>query len=204
MPNDRDGMAKYKACHSLAAYRHQPLDADPLDGEAVLPMSVAVRLAQPGDVVALTDLYNYYVSNSHCTFDTDPVPLADRQAWLDSHRESGPHRIYVALDADRIVGYAASSSFHPKRVYDSSVELSVYVHPNYVNRGVGRSLYQELLQALGQLPGVHRLYAGITLPNDASIALHERFGFSEAGRFVEVSRKAGRFWDLVWLERPAR
>jgi phosphinothricin acetyltransferase len=166
-------------------------------------MSVTLRLAQPGDFAALVDLYNYYVSNSHFTFDTDPVPVSEREAWFGSHRETGPHRLYVAMDHTQVVGYAASSAFHPKPVYDSSVELSIYVHPEYLNRGIGCTLYEELIPTLEQEPIVHRLYAGITLPNDASVALHERFGFKQAGRFAEVSHKAGRFWDLVWLERAA-
>ncbi|MGH0035668.1 MAG: N-acetyltransferase family protein [Myxococcota bacterium] len=166
-------------------------------------MSVTLRLAQPGDLFALAALYNYYVLNSHCTFDTEPVPLSDRQAWLETHQETGPHRLYVALDHDQVVGYAGSSPFHQKPVYDSSVELSVYVHADHLNRGIGRSLYQKLIRVLEQEPVVHRLYAGITLPNEASLALHESLGFKQAGRFAEVAHKGGRFWDLVWLERAA-
>ena len=85
--------------------------------------------------------------------------------------------------------------------YDTTVETSVYVAPDLVGGGVGHTLYGALFDALsGQ--GLHRAVAGITLPNDASVRLHESFGFHLVGRFTDQGRKFGRYWDVGWYERP--
>jgi phosphinothricin acetyltransferase len=80
------------------------------------------------------------------------------------------------------------------------VETTAYITPAAGGRGIGTALYEALLDALGPA-GVHRCYAAIALPNPASVALHERFGFSEVGRFSEVGFKLGRYWDVAWFER---
>ena len=102
---------------------------------------------------------------------------------------------------DEIVGYATSSRFRDKAAYDTSVETTVYVRNGGARRGVGSALYTALFDAIRD-EDVHRAYAGIALPNDASMALHRRFGFVEVGTYREVGRKFGRYWDVTWLERP--
>ena len=98
------------------------------------------------------------------------------------------------------VGYASSSVFRPKAAYETSVETSVYVDPGWTGRGVGSRLYERLFAALEQ-EDVHRAYAGITLPNSGSVALHERFGFTLVGVFTHAGRKFGRYWDVAWYEK---
>lgn len=88
----------------------------------------------------------------------------------------------------------------PKQAYDSSVETSVYCAPGATGRGIGRGLYSALFGALSG-EDVHRAYAGIALPNPASIALHERFGFVQVAYFSEQGRKLGRYWDVAWFEK---
>lgn len=159
-----------------------------------------VRPATPQDLPALTDLYNHYVEHSHVTFDDVPFTLAQRRPWLEHYGPSGPYRLLVAVEADRLLGYATSSPFRPKPCYRSSVETTVYVQPDAGGRGVGTALYDGLFRVLADEP-VHRAYAGVALPNPASEALHRRFGFAAAGTFTQVGYKHGRYHDVRWFER---
>ena len=159
-----------------------------------------VRAAQPADLPALTNIYNHYVRTSGITFDTAPFTAEERREWFSHYTEVGPHRLLVAVDGDEVLGYATSSPFRPKPGYLTSVETSVYLRPDATGRGLGTMLYRGLFNALA-LEDLHRAYAGVALPNDASVALHERLGFRELGTYVEVGRKFGRYWDVLWFER---
>jgi phosphinothricin acetyltransferase len=168
----------------------------------VIVTDVQVRAAVPADVPALTSLYNHYVEHTHITFDVERFTVEQRAEWFGHYACTGRHRLLVAVDAaDTVLGYATSGTFRTKPAYVTSVETTVYVAADAVGRGVGRALYGGLLTALSD-EDVHRAYAGVALPNDASLALHERFGFTEIGTFREVGRKFGRYWDVRWLERP--
>jgi phosphinothricin acetyltransferase len=162
----------------------------------------AIRPATVDDLQALTDIYNHYVVNTPVTFDLRPLTLDERRAWFDDHKMSGPHRLLVATNGEgACVGYASTSRWRPKAAYDTTVEASVYCHPAAVGQGCGTALYTALFQLLrGQ--DVRTIVAGISLPNPASISLHERFGFRPVGVFHAVGRKFDRYWDVAWFERP--
>ncbi|MFJ4574525.1 GNAT family N-acetyltransferase [Streptomyces sp. NPDC088846] len=165
-----------------------------------------VRPGIEDDLVALTDIYNHYVRETALTFDTAPFTPERRLPWLRSHPEDGPHRLLVAQDvrivgSASVLGYATSSAFRPKAAYATSVEVSVYCAPWAVGHGIGTLLYSSLFEALAG-EDVHRAYAGITQPNDASTRLHERFGFRHVGTYAEVGRKFGTYWDVAWYEKP--
>lgn len=106
-----------------------------------------------------------------------------------------------AVSEGRIVGYASSSRLRPKPAYETSIETSVYLSPESVCRGAGSRLYEGLFKAL-EGEDIHRAYAGIALPNPASIALHERFGFKRVAHLTEQGRKFDRYWDVSWYEKP--
>jgi phosphinothricin acetyltransferase len=159
-----------------------------------------VRAGRPADLPALTEIYNHYVRDSAVTFDTTEFSVAQRQEWFSHYAATGPHRLLVAVEGDDVVGYATSIPFRAKSAYATSVETSVYLRPDATGRGLGMLLYRSLFDALAG-EDVHRAYAGVALPNDASRALHERLGFREVGTFVEVGRKLGRYWDVCWFER---
>ncbi|MEY9488040.1 phosphinothricin acetyltransferase [Streptomyces calvus] len=163
---------------------------------------VQVRPGTEGDLVALTDLYNHYVRETAITFDTAPFTPEERRPWLLSHPEDGPYRLMVATGAgpQRILGYATSSPFRAKPAYATSVETTVYVAPDAGRRGIGTLLYEALFEALAG-EGLHRAYAGVAQPNDASTRLHEHFGFRHVGTYREVGRKFGRWWDVAWYEK---
>ncbi|MEV5487890.1 N-acetyltransferase family protein [Streptomyces bobili] len=163
---------------------------------------VQVRPGSEGDLEALTDLYNHYVRETPITFDTAIFTPEERRPWLLSHPEDGPYRLMVATDTDsqEILGYATSSPFRAKQAYATSVEVTIYLRPDAGGRGVGTLLYQALFDALSG-EDLHRAYAGIAQPNEASVRLHERFGFRHVGTYREVGRKFGRYWDVAWFER---
>ncbi|MFG3010400.1 GNAT family N-acetyltransferase [Streptomyces cinerochromogenes] len=163
---------------------------------------VQVRPGFEGDLEALTAIYNHYVRETAITFDTASFTPEERRPWLLSHPEDGPHRLMVATDQEsqRILGYATSSPYRPKPAYVTSVETSVYVAPDAGRRGIGTLLYGALFRALAG-EDVHRAYAGIAQPNEASTRLHERFGFRYVGTYGEVGRKFGRYWDVAWYEK---
>jgi phosphinothricin acetyltransferase len=164
---------------------------------------VQVRPGVEGDLEALTALYNHYVSETTITFDTAIFTPEERRPWLLSHPEDGPHRLMVATEPDTqgVLGYATSSPFRMKPAYATSVETTVYVAPGTGRRGVGTLLYTALFEALSG-EDVHRAYAGIVPPNEASTRLHERFGFRHVGTYREVGRKFGRYLDVAWYEKP--
>ncbi|MEV5528175.1 GNAT family N-acetyltransferase [Streptomyces prunicolor] len=167
---------------------------------------VQVRTGVESDLDALTELYNHYVRETPITFDTVPFSPEERRPWLLSHPEDGPYRLKVAVDgtfqgnSQRILGYATSSPYRVKPAYSTSVEVTVYLAPDVGGRGIGTLLYKALFEAL-ETEDVHRAYAGIAQPNEASTRLHERFGFRYIGVHREVGRKFGRYWDVAWHEK---
>ncbi|MER7107380.1 GNAT family N-acetyltransferase [Streptomyces sp. NPDC000229] len=170
----------------------------PHDGE-----EVQVRPGGDDDLTGLTALYNHYIRETAVTFDTAPFTPEERRPWLHSHPEDGPHRLLVARragDPGTVLGYVTSSPFRPKPAYSTSVEVSAYLAPEAAGRGIGTLLYRHLFEALAE-EDVHRAYAGIALPNEASVRLHARFAFRHIGTFAEVGRKFGRYWDVAWYEK---
>jgi len=166
-------------------------------------MAPTMRPATPDDLPALTAIYNHYVINTTITFDLEPFAPEARRPWFDAHAASGRHRLLIAADADVVLGYATSSRWRPKAAYDTTVESSVYCRPDVVGRGVGTALYSALFDALA-IEDVHRIVAGVSQPNPASVALHLRFGFRQVGVFSNVGRKFGQYWDVAWFERALK
>jgi phosphinothricin acetyltransferase len=164
-------------------------------------MTVQIRPGVLDDLPALLDIYNHQILTSHSTFDLDELTMEQRTEWFGHYRPDGPHRLLVADVDGAAVGYATSSMFRAKAAYAPSVETTIYLAPDAVGQGIGRSLYGELLRQMEAHPGVHRAYAGVALPNDASEGLHRSLGFAELGTYTEVGFKFGRYVDVRWFER---
>jgi phosphinothricin acetyltransferase len=164
---------------------------------------VLLRAGRAADLPALTAIVNHYIVSSPATFDVQPYQVEEREPWLAQFGDVGPHRLIVAEEAGEIRGYAASFRWRPKAAYDTTVEVSIYCHPDARSRGLGRALGERLL---GDLAGedVHRAVGGVTLPNPASTVLLERLGFRQVGVFSQVGRKLGQYWDVAWFERALR
>jgi phosphinothricin acetyltransferase len=158
-----------------------------------------VRYAEQRDLSALTDIYNHYVLHTSATFDIEPFDVVARQSWFDHFAQTGPHRLLVATQHGEVVGYASSSRFRPKPAYDTSIEVTIYLHPTATGGGVGRALYERLFAELKDEP-LHRAYAVIAVPNPASVGLHRTFGFVEVGQLTQAGRKFDQWWDVLWME----
>jgi phosphinothricin acetyltransferase len=158
-----------------------------------------IRSGNQGDAEAINELYNHFVRETAVTFDLEPTTLEQRQTWLKQFDEKGAHQIFIAEIRGKLAGYAASFEFRKKPAYFTSVETSIYVDPNRQRSGLAYQLYSELLKSI-EKHGVHRAYAGITLPNEASVALHQKVGFQHVGTFREVGLKFERYWDVGWFE----
>jgi phosphinothricin acetyltransferase len=163
-------------------------------------MSATIRPARIGDLPRLTEIYNHYIVHTPITFDIETVSVDERRAWLAQFDEAGRHRLFVA-EADGVVaGYAGSHQFRTKAAYDTTVETTIYCAPEATGRGIGRLLYEALFAAIDG-EDIRVAIAGITVPNDASVAIHAAFGFEPAGLMHDVGRKFGRYWDVLWMER---
>ncbi|MFE1171518.1 GNAT family N-acetyltransferase [Streptomyces sp. NPDC058773] len=124
----------------------------------------------------------------------------DPAALMSGHPAGAGHLDGTRHPAGALLGYATSSAFRPKAAYAPSVEVTVYCAPHAAGRGIGTLLYTALFEALAT-EDVHRAYAGITQPNEASRRLHARFGFRHIGTYTEVGRKFGRYWDVAWYQK---
>ena len=163
--------------------------------------ALQIRIGEAGDLAALTDIYNHYITETHITFDTDPYPVGARTHWFTQFGDTGPHRLYVGEVDGAVIGYATSTPFKARSAYRTSVETTIYLHPEHTGQGYGARLYGHLIAELEAAPEVHRAYGGIALPNPASIALHERFGYKQVATYTEVGFKFDRYWDVIWFEK---
>jgi phosphinothricin acetyltransferase len=161
---------------------------------------LAIRSARPSDLPRLVEIYNHYIAQTPITFDIEPVTLEQRRSWLEQFGAMGRHRLLVAEAAGVLVGYAGTHAFRTKQAYETTVETTIYCAPDAVGQGIGRALYTALFDAL-RAEDIHSFIAGITLPNQASIALHERVGFTLSGTMHAVGRKFDRYWDVGWYEK---
>ncbi len=156
---------------------------------------VTIRRAEQADLPALLEIYNHYVLTTPITFDIEPRTLVQRRAWLDQFSPGGKHQCFVAARAAKPVGWVCSTQFKEKAAYATTIETSVYLEPGEIGRGLGRKLYETLFDTL-RGEDIHRAYAGVTLPNNASAGLHEAVGFRLIGVQPQVGRKFGKFWDV--------
>ncbi len=163
-------------------------------------IDVSIRPAVPDDLARVTEIYNHYVVHTPITFDIALFTPDERRGWFAQFTADGPHRLLVAESAGVIHGYAGTHQFRPKPAYDITIETTVYLAPDAVGRGVGTRLYTALFAAIRD-QDLRLAIAGITVPNAASVALHQRFGYVLTGVMHEVGRKLGRYWDVAWYEK---
>lgn len=162
---------------------------------------ISIRSATLADLPTLTEIYNHFIVHTPITFDVEPYTVEQRAPWFDGFSTAGRYRLLVAEQAGRAVGYAGSMQFKARRAYETTVETTIYCAPEMGGRGIGTRLYQSLFEAI-RGEDIHRVMAGITMPNAASVALHLHFGFKQVALFTENGRKFGRYWDVAWFEKP--
>lgn len=165
-----------------------------------------VRQAERGDAIQIAFIFNHFIATSHATFELDPVDDTEIAKRMNESRIAG-YPFLVCSDDMGILGFAYGKRFRPRPAYVHSIETSVYVKPGNDLRGVGTALYTELIRLIGE-SDFHAVIGGISLPNNASIRLHEKFGFQKVAHFREVGRKFDRwidvgYWELV-LHKSAK
>lgn len=159
-----------------------------------------IRAASVHDLPAIVEIHNHHVLNGVATFDEVPATVEGRTEWFATFGRMGRYRLVVADDGG-VRGFACSAPYRTHPAFAETVELSIYLDPSWTGRGLGTALYEHLLAELAT-EGLHRAVVGIALPNDASVALHRRFGFVEVGVFDEYATKWGRSISSIWMQRP--
>jgi len=166
-----------------------------------MPETPTIRSAVEADAAALLAIYRPFVVSIPVSVET-VVPTVEEFAARIAKALTGWQWLVAERDG-QCIGYAYGSSHRQRQAYRWSVEVSAYVHPNHYRRGVGRALYLRLLEELAQ-KGFCNAYAGTTLPNEGSVALHRGVGFEFIGVFKAVGRKFGTWHDVAWFQRVLR
>jgi phosphinothricin acetyltransferase len=162
-------------------------------------MSTALlRDARAADLPAISEIYNYYVLHSTCTYQLEPETLADRQAWFDLHSPDKYPVVVAQLDG-QVVGWGSLSKFHTRAGYDPTVEASVYIAHGFHRRGLGRTILEHLIER-ARIAKFHTLIGGASADQSASIALQENLGFTRVAHLKEVGQKFGQRLDVVYLQ----
>ena len=157
-----------------------------------------VRDATPDDAAAIRDIYAPYVTDTIVSFEETP-PDADEIARRIA--AIAPDYPYLVAEAEgQVIGYAYASQHRTRSAYRSSVDVTVYVAPDRQRGGIGQALFARLLPAAAA-HGYHAAFAGIALPNAASVGLHEAMGFTPVGIYREVGRKFDAWHDVGWWQR---
>lgn len=155
-----------------------------------------IRLAGIDDAAAIADIYRPYVTGAATSFEIEPPDAREMAARIESVRLRAPWLVCTDA-AGAPIGYAYASRHHERAAYQWSVNVAVYIHGQHHRRGVGRALY-EMLFSLLRLQGYYVAHAGITLPNAASVRLHEALGFQPVGVYPSVGWKLGAWHDVGW------
>lgn len=158
-----------------------------------------VRIARPEDAHAVIDIYNHYVLTTTITFEEQPVAESDMAARMRNIEAVGLPWLVAEVDGV-VVGYAYAGKWNSRSAYRYSAESTVYVAHGNRARRVGSALYEALIARLKDA-GYHTLIGGIVTPNEASVRLHERFGFVKTALFREVGFKFGQWRDVGYWQR---
>jgi len=145
----------------------------------------------------ICEIYNYYIENTIITFEEELLEPEDIQQRIVNISEKYPWLVYV--ENDHVIGYAYATAWKLRNSYRFAVETTVYLNPNYSGKGIGSLLYKDLIVRLQKL-NMHTVIAGISLPNDNSIAFHEKFGFHKIGQFKSVGYKFNKWIDVGYWE----
>jgi len=166
-------------------------------------MAASIRSAKSTDAAAMLGIYAPSILETPASFETELPSLAEFTARFHEYQSKFPWLVWE--EGGEVRGYAYASTHRTRAAYAWSVECTAYVQAGQGRRGIGRSLYTELFKRL-KAQGVVTVLAGITLPNAASVGLHESLGFRHLGTYADIGFKFGKWWDVGWwqlqLQRP--
>ena len=164
-------------------------------------MKKTIRCANPADADAISRIYSPYVAKTTTSFELVPP---DANAMAERIRNVASQYPWLVFESDGdVVGFAYGSTHRTRPAYQWSVEVTVYLDGKAQRRGVGKALYVALFELLRR-QGYVKAFAGITLPNPASVGLHEAIGFTRVGIFSGIGFKFGQWHDVLWLEMQLR
>lgn len=163
------------------------------------------RYATIADAASILEIYSFFVLHGSVSFETAVPTNVEMKNRIEKTSASFP---WLVCEVDgEVVGYAYACRHRERAAYGWSAETTVYVRDGFQGRGIGREMYRHLIAILRR-QGVCSVFAGITLPNEASEKLHRALGFEPAGRFKNIGYKNGQWWDTGWwsfqIQRPER
>jgi phosphinothricin acetyltransferase len=156
-----------------------------------------IRPAQISDAKQIARIYNYYIEHSTHTFEEEILDVSAVESKMEQILSNLPWLVYE--EAGKVLGYAYATRWRVRSAYRFSVESSVYIDKDHFKRGIGRKLYASLFDILKD-KGIHLVIGGITLPNEASVILHEKMGFEKVAHFKEVGYKFNKWLDVGYWQ----
>jgi phosphinothricin acetyltransferase len=163
-----------------------------------------IRPVTAADAAAICAIYNPYVTDTVISFEEAPVSAAVMKGRIGAIAAVYPWIVYE--EGGAVSGYACLHRWHERRAYRFAAEDTIYLRPDCCGRGIGSALLQRLIEEARRME-LHVIMSAITVPNDASVGLHEKFGFTQAGCFSGIGYKAGRrldvgYWELILDAAP--
>jgi L-amino acid N-acyltransferase YncA len=163
-----------------------------------MPEQLTIRDAVPADAAFIAAIYNHYIRNTVVTFEETEITASDMESRMTAVTASYPWLVGEA--EGQVIGYAYARKYHERAAYRHTVETGIYLDHRHHGRGFGRALYEKLL-ALLPARNIHVAIGSISPPNPASVALHEKMGFVQVGRFPQIGFKFGQWIDVVYWHR---
>lgn len=156
-----------------------------------------LRFATIKDAKQILEIYSPYVENTTISFETIVPSLEEMETRIKKVLPSYPWLVFE--EEDLLLGYAYASKHRERAAYRWAVDVSIYVRQNNRGKGIGKTLYTALFPLI-KSQGFYNAYAGICLPNDASVGIHEFFGFEKVAHYHKVGNKFGQWYDVGWWE----
>jgi L-amino acid N-acyltransferase len=160
-------------------------------------IEINIRHASVEDVQAITDIFNHYIVHSTATFYTEPLSYEDRLQWFSKRSER--HPVFVACSVNKVIGWACLSEYKARPAYSETVESAIYLHPDWLGRGIGKLLMQHVISS-ARSSGFHTLLAGACTDPQESTQLHLALGFKQVAHFEQVGKKFDRWLDVAYFQ----
>ncbi|MDR1986080.1 MAG: GNAT family N-acetyltransferase [Treponema sp.] len=156
-----------------------------------------IRTVKITDAMAICGIYNHYVKHTVISFEENPISMKEMKSRIVDISSVYPW--LVLEEAGDLIGYAYVNKWKDRSAYEFSVELSIYLKQGHEGKGLGACLLTQLLEAVKKT-SIHAVIAGITLPNERSVALHEKLGFTKIAQFKEIGFKLNQWLDVGYWE----
>lgn len=158
-----------------------------------------IRAVQQQDAKAITAIYNYYIANTVITFEDELIGSDEINSRILTVQKAKLPWLVAQDESGLVIGYAYASKWRDRFSYRFSVEVTVYLSPEHAGKGLGSQLYQALFNEL-KAKNIHSVIGGITLPNAASVAMHEKFSMHKVAHFKDVGYKFDRWLDVGYWQ----